>query len=372
MRAPAFNPPPETHTKVGSSYTPRSPGERLYAPLPKGMNAKGIGKNTVFFTTFDYGKAPLYNGSLPGTNKVAADGTHMFYAKIAGHYMEVPGERFNKRIFVVCRKVMNAYVTGTLGLPPLFKDSTCPCCDLAREAWALYDDAWQHAVGLDGKHPGDRKALKFDDIKIINKINPALGVIAKRIEDVRVVERYQFVVYDIDKLQGVRDLDDGEAGPVYQIYIGPKGIYDALYDAQPSGFYDPSKGRTFILTKDASKGNQYASYKMTLADAMVLPPDVIAYLDDESNIPHLKTVPWGGEGDYILPPEDLSVMQETLQIAYPPLDLASLATRKAADSVEAPPAAPAPAAPPAPAPPAPAGKRAPVSPGAPATKPGRW
>lgn len=319
MRAPRSL-PQETQTSTGGKWTPRPPAARLYQPLPKGQT-KGTHTNLLLFLLFNIATWSLFNANgHPVLNDGILPNKEPFwtwYLKVGGHFVEIPGERFSKRIFVACPGMMNEYMK-VLGLNPMFRSGHCAFCEAARNTWKLYDAAWEFARTFDNSPIRPRKEYSKDDVQLIHKLNPLLAQIRRRIDSLRMSERYVYSVFDLDKFGGVRELDDGESAPVQQVFMGAKGIYDTAYkllNEQGIAFYDLEKPRPIRLTKDTNKGVQFAEYTVLPADPMVLPPDLKTFLEDDGNIPPLLTGNLGEDVDYVIVTE--AQAEELLALHFP-------------------------------------------------------
>jgi hypothetical protein len=258
----------------------------FYKPLPKEAGRKQNNKVVVagfypdrwkFFnpTEADFTKFGYSNPGLVGFNEHDY-GTFFwrFYAHDISNFVNQDGTTgFTS---VCCPVKTNKYMVEVLGMRPPFKtDIRCPFCEEEQRWWQSQNHRFEE-MGV------DRKALSPDGYRGYVDSDPEL----KR------AYTYLLVVFDADKLSGVRPLEEGESLS-YQIYFAPKSVFTPLRDMFEAGvnFYSFDGGiRPLIITKDttACKGNNLRDTTYSLINTGAIEqvdPAWLGYLADENNLP---------------------------------------------------------------------------------------
>jgi len=123
---------------------------------------------------------------------------------------------------VLCPIELNKYLVEAIGRNPLFAAPVrCAHCDEEKRRWDAHNAQWD-AIGI------DKKSLSTDGYRAQIDGDPVLKSTRKAARDMQVRDRYVLSIFDLDKMLGVRPLDDGETGVEKQIWLSPVRIKDKL------------------------------------------------------------------------------------------------------------------------------------------------
>jgi hypothetical protein len=270
----------------------------VYVPLPKGRTASGVGKNVIYATLFSPARWPIHTGNLkPGLVHPdvlpaprSAQEIWTYYWKFHGHFVKNPADP-EGNLFILCPKEINRYYRDVLKLKPLFLDERCPLCGECSAWWNKYDDAWKQVLWNGA--PVDRnarKAMSKETFKAISEQHPQIKQIGEEAKEWQAKERILTVVFDLDKMNGRRPLDEGEQGVAYQLWPAPDTAFKALTDLKENRveFWSLDNPCQLLVTKDCTHGGRFAKY--TVSNIGPFQPDEATrkYLEDEASLPVLS------------------------------------------------------------------------------------
>lgn len=276
----------------------------LYAPLPAGQNASGVGNNKLIFTLFSPSKLSLHNpapdsplaalihpGSIPDT-------VYTFYWKLHGHYVDVLVGGQKRAQFVICPKEQNKYHVDVLTFKPLFKDARCRFCDESATWWRKFDEFWKGgSVRFNGAPVKENRwDHSKDEFKIICQQNPQLTQLRDEAYKFTANPRWIFEVFDLSKYLGERQLAEDEPQVDFQFWFGPKTVFDGLQALESNGinFYEVENPSQILVTKDCTAGARQAKYAVqNLGPYPHFSPEDKAYFADESQLRDLAGSAFG-------------------------------------------------------------------------------
>jgi len=179
---------------------------RLFNPTPD-MVAKYDMVGTGGLTALDPAK-PIYT----------------FYFKVPHHVIP----KFNRPdgsigyATVLCPLEFNKYLVEFLGCQPLFNSTVrCAHCEEEQRHWDAFNARWA-ACGVDNKTLSKEGYFQYIDK------DPELSAARKAAKAMQASEKYVIPIFDHDKQQGVRPLDEGQTCVEHQVWIAPKTVKEKL------------------------------------------------------------------------------------------------------------------------------------------------
>jgi hypothetical protein len=280
----------------------------LYLPLPAGKNATGVGKNKLYFGLFSPAAWSMHktDDEVLFADSIPSD-LWTFYWKLHGHYVDVQTANGTRAQFVICPIQQNKYQVETLKYKPLFKDARCRQCEESSRWWAKFNEYWESGKVLDPANMqpvrADRWSYEKDQFAAIQKHphNKPLTDLRDEASRYQPASRWIFEIFDVSKYSGERPMDEGEDNLDYQIYFGPKTIFDGLFNLHSNGvkFYDSEHPQIILLVKDCSEGVRQTKYSISNLGPFNVSPEELAFLSADSSLRDLKVGRYG-EADAIV------------------------------------------------------------------------
>lgn len=304
----------EDRKKKSGGTRSRSPKLQRLRPYKEGS----IEANHLQFLLFDPQAFDMFRGVVDPKERT-------FWKPIFTHFLDD-----DDKTSCLCKKEMNKYYADKYGVPVIFqlapcpscgvpgpfmncvkchapigarvRDDVCPSCDEASRWWAKFRIEWAaklQARGL-GNDPDGRYKLQRGtpaDKEMYKQIveEPAVDPNNKSIRHLQEVagshtasERFVYVVFDIDKMHGRRQLLEGEAPDMTMTLLFQGSTVQKALEAKRNNrkrFYDPSESMEIVLTRDTTAGLQRSDYTLDDAKGPTYTPEWLAYLTNYRVMP---------------------------------------------------------------------------------------
>lgn len=272
-----LNFPTDRDTKTATpdpEAPPRRGANRLFRVQPDKDGAKA--ENRLLIPLMDFSKTELFSDW----------DFQNYYLRVWTHVVEQFNEQGNSyRAFVLCPKKMNDYVrqlsTPSKALPAFFSSSECRMCDHSQKVWDAYAAAKKEAGIYE---------MTTEEFKVAMDNHPEIQELKNSAKAWGPIERHYFPVFDYDKYQGKKALDEGEERVTIQGLWGPKKLAERLNFKKSKGSkfweFDTGNARVVVLERDTTTSLRNCKYEVDTEDAPpVLDGETIAYLESGVGVP---------------------------------------------------------------------------------------